>query len=305
VLRSSAQGHPAFPGGYRLGPIPARKTGLLAHKFSCGRSEQAAGKRKVQPNQAALPVNASIRIGRKATRPGNARLRAKSHLRWLSGRGVTRAGRSPAPYAAREGAAAGLGPSLPACQPTGRRGRGGSGSRAVCVLPHWRAATGWAKRGRAVGLDCVVMQQADGGEHQARHPRHPRADIPADRQPVPIGQPHIENRHVRAERRDAGKRRGRCPGLADDHDARVGLQQVADPRRTISWSSSKNTAIGFAASPRRSPSPAGLFTVTLTLSVAAQGRVPSMTLGCRPALRYGSKVPALGPDGTDTGVVRP
>src|ERR1035441_8662102 len=66
-------------------------------------------------------------------------------------------------------------------------------------------------------------------QHQARHPRHLRPDLPAHRHPVPIRQPHIKHRHIRPQRRNPGQRRGGRPRLPDHLDIRLGLQQVTDP----------------------------------------------------------------------------
>jgi hypothetical protein len=66
------------------------------------------------------------------------------------------------------------------------------------------------------------------GEHQARGLRQRGADFPADRDAVPVGQPDIENRHVRTQRGHPGQRRRRGLRLADHVDVRLGGQQGPD-----------------------------------------------------------------------------
>jgi len=70
---------------------------------------------------------------------------------------------------------------------------------------------------------------AERSEHQAGHLGQPRPDLPADRHPIPIGQPDIEHGHIGAQRRNPGQRGGCRASLADHPDVRLGLQQAAHP----------------------------------------------------------------------------
>jgi signal transduction histidine kinase len=68
----------------------------------------------------------------------------------------------------------------------------------------------------------------EGGKHQAGHLGHPGADLTAHGHTVTVGQPDVEHRHVRAQRRDPGERRRGRARLADYLDVTLGLEHVAD-----------------------------------------------------------------------------
>jgi hypothetical protein len=83
---------------------------------------------------------------------------------------------------------------------------------------------GRARQNR-IQLRLVVAER---GEHQAGHLGRPRPDLPADRHPVTIGQPDIQQGHVGAQRQNAGQRGRDGARLADHLDVRLGPQQAAD-----------------------------------------------------------------------------
>ena len=82
-----------------------------------------------------------------------------------------------------------------------------------------------SRRPRHDGVEQGIVV-AEGGQHQARHRGHPRADLPAHRDAVAVRQPHVKHGHVRPQRRDAGQRGGRRARLADHRDVRLRLKQV-------------------------------------------------------------------------------
>ena len=67
----------------------------------------------------------------------------------------------------------------------------------------------------------VSIRHAGGGSTE-------RADVPAHPDAVAVGQPHVEDGDVRAQRGDAGQRLRGGAGFADDLDVVLGLQQLRD-----------------------------------------------------------------------------
>ena len=67
----------------------------------------------------------------------------------------------------------------------------------------------------------MSIRQAGGGviaERTSRHTRHA----------VAVGQPHVEDRHIGAQRGDAGQGLGGGARLADDLDVVLGLEELGD-----------------------------------------------------------------------------
>ncbi|GAA3079194.1 hypothetical protein GCM10020000_76030 [Streptomyces olivoverticillatus] len=68
----------------------------------------------------------------------------------------------------------------------------------------------------------------EGGQHQAGEAGHAGAQLAADGHAVAVGQPYVQHRHVRAQRRDPGQGLRRGGRLADHRQVRLGVQQVVD-----------------------------------------------------------------------------
>ena len=85
------------------------------------------------------------------------------------------------------------------------------------------------------------------------------ADLAADLDAVAVGQPDVEHGHVGPQRAGCGCSASSAgAGLADDLDVVLGLEQLAQPRRTTSWSSSRNTRIVTAPVCRREAAARGI-----------------------------------------------
>ena len=67
-------------------------------------------------------------------------------------------------------------------------------------------------------------------EHQASDLGADGLDLPADLDPVAIGEPHVENGHVRLDVADELQALLRCSRLADDFHVVLGLEQRTQAR---------------------------------------------------------------------------
>ena len=77
------------------------------------------------------------------------------------------------------------------------------------------------------GEECLVVVVA--GEDQGLDARVDRTHLTAHVDPAAVGQPAVEDCHVRLERRDPGDGLPRRAGLTDDLDVTLALQQVVQP----------------------------------------------------------------------------